>query len=99
MNTELLLVAARTAPVLCVTSHRGDRIPSRPEGFAVAMALAAATATFADGRVFREAADATPGNINAKVRAHMPRMALTRAKARCLRDALGIGMCSVEEVE
>jgi hypothetical protein len=26
-------------------------------------------------------------------------MALTRAKARCLRDALNISVCSVEEME
>jgi hypothetical protein len=63
------------------------------------MALAAATATFADGRMFREAADATPSNVNAKVRQHYPRMALTRAKARCLRDALGIDLVAVEELE
>jgi hypothetical protein len=29
-----------TAQVLFFTPHRGDRIPSRPEGLAVAMALA-----------------------------------------------------------
>ena len=63
------------------------------------MALASATATFADGRTFREAADATPGNVNAKVRQHFPRLALTRAKARCLRDALGIDMAAVEELD
>ena len=37
---ELLRGADRTAHGLCCTSYRGDRIPSRPEGFAVAMALA-----------------------------------------------------------
>ena len=36
----LLLVAATTAYVLFFQSHYGDCIPSRPEGFAVAMALA-----------------------------------------------------------
>src|SRR5262249_13771968 len=40
---ELLLVADRTAHVLFFQAHRGDRIPSRPEGFAVAMALATPT--------------------------------------------------------
>jgi len=63
------------------------------------MALASATATFADGRVFREAADATPGNVGAQIRPHFPRMALTRAKARALRDALGLELCSVEELD
>src|SRR5262245_59546393 len=32
LDTELLLVAVRTAHVLFFTSPRGDRIPSRPEG-------------------------------------------------------------------
>ncbi len=61
------------------------------------LALAEATATFADGRVFTEAGDATPTNVSAQVRPHFPRMALVRAKARCLRDALG-AMCAVEEL-
>jgi hypothetical protein len=63
------------------------------------IALAEATAEFADGKVFKECADATPGNVNAKIRPHFPRMALTRSKARALRDALNIGVCSVEEME
>ena len=37
-------------------------------------------------------------NVNPKVKAHFARMALTRAKARALRDALNISMCSVEEI-
>ena len=40
VDIELLLVAALTAQGLICPSHRGDPIPSRPEGFAVAMALA-----------------------------------------------------------
>src|SRR4029434_46565 len=40
LDSELLLVAEITAQVPFSTSHRGDRIPSRPEGCAVAMALA-----------------------------------------------------------
>ena len=42
-DNELLLVAEITAQVLCFTSHRGDCRTSRPEGFAVAMALASPT--------------------------------------------------------
>ena len=40
LESELLLMVEITAQVLFFTSHRGDRILSRPEGSAVAMALA-----------------------------------------------------------
>jgi hypothetical protein len=63
------------------------------------LALAEATAEFSDGKTFSECADATPGNVGAKVKAHFARMALTRAKARALRDALNISMAAVEELE
>lgn len=63
------------------------------------LALARATAIFSDGRSFTEAADATPGNVGPQVKLHFARMALTRAKARCLRDALNIHKVSAEEVE
>jgi hypothetical protein len=62
------------------------------------LALAEATAEFQDGKVFMECADATPANVNSKAKPHYARMALTRAKARALRDALNISMCSVEEM-
>jgi hypothetical protein len=63
------------------------------------LALAYAWATFKDGRRFWESGDATPQNVNVKVKAHFPRIALTRAKARCLRDALNIGTVAVEELD
>ena len=63
------------------------------------LALAAAHAYFKDGRKFWDAGDATPNNVHAQVKAHFPRVALTRAKARVLRDALNIGMAAVEELE
>jgi hypothetical protein len=63
------------------------------------LALAVAHACFADGRKFWDASDATPTNVHERVRAHFPRVALTRAKARCLRDALNISMIAVEELE
>ena len=62
------------------------------------LALAEATAEFEDGKTFMECADATPGNVTSKIKPHFARMALTRAKARALRDALNISMCSVEEL-
>jgi len=63
------------------------------------LSLAHAVATFQDGRRYEESGDATPGNVTAMVKPHFRRVALTRAKARCLRDALGIEECAVEELE
>ena len=62
------------------------------------LSLAYAVATFQDGRHFEEAGDATPANTNRKVAVHFRRVALTRAKARALRDALGIDLVAVEEL-
>jgi len=42
--------------------------------------------------------DATPTNTNRKVAPHFRRVALTRAKARVLRDALGVDLVAVEEL-
>lgn len=62
------------------------------------LSLAHAVCTFADGRRYEESGDATPGNVSKGIAAHFRRVALTRAKARCLRDALGISEASVEEL-
>ena len=62
------------------------------------LAIAFAWATFQDGKKFWESGDATPQNVHAQVKAHYPRVALTRAKARVLRDALNIGTVAVEEL-
>ena len=62
------------------------------------LALAEATAEFSDGTTFSECGDATPANVGAKVQLHFARMALTRSKARCLRDALNISCAAVEEL-
>jgi hypothetical protein len=63
-----------------------------------ALSLAHAVATFEDGRRFEESGDATPANTNRKVAVHFRRVALTRAKARVLRDALGVALVAVEEL-
>ena len=61
------------------------------------LSLAHAVATFAFG-TFEESGDSTPQNAQ-RVGLHWRRLSLTRAKARCLRNALGIDLCAVEEME
>ena len=62
------------------------------------LSLAHAVATFQDGRRFAESGDASPGNVTRLVAVHFRRVALTRAKARVLRDALGVDLVAVEEL-
>lgn len=90
----------RFVGLLALAHARGlQRLEARFISVTGTLALAEATATFADGKVFTEAADATPENVQFGVKAHFARMALTRAKARTLRDALNIGICAVEELD
>src|SRR5262249_50873326 len=63
------------------------------------LATAQATAVFTDGRRFTECADSTPDNVPFHIKPHFARMALTRCKARALRDALNIGLTALEEVD
>jgi hypothetical protein len=63
----------------------------------VALSLAQAVAVFPFG-TYTECGDATPDNVTKKVSPHFRRVALTRAKARALRDALNIDMVSLEEL-
>ena len=50
------------------------------------------------GAASRRAGDASPANVTRKVAVHFRRVALTRAKARVLRDALGVDLVAVEEL-
>jgi hypothetical protein len=61
------------------------------------LSLAHAVAVFPFGR-FEECGDASPDNVTKKVAPHFRRVALTRAKARVLRDALNVDMVSLEEL-
>lgn len=59
-----------------------------------------ATVTGMEGQVFVEYGDATAENVgNKNIAMHNMRMSLTRAKARALRDFVGIGYCTKEELE
>ena len=57
-----------------------------------------ATVVFKDDSVFSDIGDANPKNCTTRIIPHLIRMSSTRAKARCFRDALSIGTCSVEEL-
>lgn len=48
--------------------------------------------------MFMAIGDASPDNVNARVRRAIIRMAETRAKARAFRDAVNIGIVSLEEL-
>ena len=89
----------RYAGLLALAHDKGlVSLKARLTSVSETLALADAEAVFADGRTFVDAADATPANVPPHIRPHFPRMALTRAKARCLRDALNIGICTLEEL-
>ena len=62
------------------------------------LSLAHAVAIFADGRRFEESGDAAPDTVTKKIAPHFRRVALTRASARALRNALAIDMCAAEEL-
>lgn len=72
---------------------RIDQMPNRENGM-----TAICTATVTTGRgVFMDCGDANPDNVRSGAVPHIIRVALTRAKARALRDAVNIGAISLEE--
>jgi len=70
------------------------QVPSPENKF---VAIAKAQVTTAKG-VYHGIGDASPENVNRKISPHIIRMAETRAKARALRDAVNIGVVSLEEL-
>lgn len=53
---------------------------------------------FDDGIVFESSAEARIGNLDKKMHQYSAAMAETRASSRALRFALGVDICSIEEI-
>ncbi len=71
------------------------QVPSEDNG---RIAIAKALVETAKGR-YEGIGDASPENVNSFIVPHLIRMAETRAKARALRDAVNIGIVSLEELD
>jgi hypothetical protein len=89
-----LLDAATRAGLMGITTQV-IQMPSAENGM---MAVVMARAIFEDGRVFEDVGDASPENCSDTVKSAVLRMASTRAKGRCLRDAVNIGVTMFEEL-
>jgi hypothetical protein len=70
------------------------QIPSKENGM---YAVVEAEVTTEDG-TFKDIGDASPESVNRAIRPHLLRMASTRAKARAMRDAVGVHMVALEEL-
>lgn len=69
------------------------QIPTKDNGM---VAIATAKVRTNKG-TFEGIGDADPTNVNSKIVRHLVRMSETRAKARALRDAVNIGLVTLEE--
>jgi hypothetical protein len=74
------------------------RIAQIPDPSNGNVAVVIARAEFEDGRVFEDVGDAGPQNCSPQIATAALRMASTRAKGRCLRDALNVGTTMFEEL-
>lgn len=75
-----------------------QRIDKNPATREIELVAVKARVEMDDDKTFTGLGDASPSNVGKMVSAHLPRMAETRAKARALRDAVNIGMVSLEEL-
>ena len=71
------------------------QFPTRDNNFE---AICEAVLEAPNGEIFTEIGDANPKNVNNMVSKHILRMAATRAKARCLRDFVNVGMTCLDEL-
>lgn len=62
------------------------------------LAIVTARAEFEDGRVFEDVGDCSPQSTSPHLVAASIRLASTRAKGRCLRDAINVGQTMFEEL-
>jgi len=73
--------------------------PSRDNGYTAVCEATAVIKTRSREKTYIEIGDANPASIgDPRLSVHAIRIAATRAKARALRDALRISICSVEEL-
>lgn len=89
------MLGAATRAGLTGLSVRLEQLPTEGNNW---KAVCEATATFTDGRTFTDVGGANVQNVGRMIGPHIIRMASTRAKARCLRDAINVGVAALEEM-
>jgi hypothetical protein len=93
-----LIARARCEGLVSISTEL-IQIPTAENG---QTAIARALVTFADAdgrtRSFEDYGDACPTNVGPIAANALIRMSITRAKGRCLRDALGVGDVMAEEL-